>query len=108
FVWRNGAYHFERDEADADPHAYFLMLDANVALAGGDWSRALRLAGEAIASPIPTTGQWPQEPYPDRIASYTVLEAMLAHAERGERNDVVALLAQLEGNLTRPDNPYVD
>jgi hypothetical protein len=84
------------------------MLAANAALAAGDWSEALQLATDAIANPNPTTDQWPQEPVPERIASYAIIEAMLAHLERGEQDSVVVLLGQLESNLNRPDNPYVD
>ncbi len=86
FDWRDGAYRRVADTPDPDSHPYYQMLDANTALANGDWDAALSLAQAVLdrrgvykdEEGWLTTGAWA------RIVGYAAIEAMLAHAHRGD------------------------
>ena len=106
FALRDGLYRQTADVPDADPDIYFLMLDANAALASGDLDRALELALQAVNSDRAT--------YFDgdsgsrlRIQSYAAIEAMLVYALRGEPQPMEALWRTVESNWAGADSVYV-
>jgi hypothetical protein len=110
FAWRDGAYRLIEDTPDPDDHPYFQMLDANTALANGEWDTALNLALAVVDYP----GIYEDEGWltPDawaRIVGYATLEAMFVYAQRG---DVEAMRQVHAGLLSRsasaPNDPYPD
>lgn len=95
FDWVDGAYRLVEDTPDPSDHPYYLMLDANTALAEGQWERALELAMEAVNDPNFEDSMGPvEEVDKQRIISYAAIEAMLVHAHRGD-------VAQMESVLER-------
>ncbi len=110
YAWENGRYALIETITDFMPdNIYYLMLDANAALATKDWERALELSTDAMSKP-----QEPKEGYflgdweRARIVSYAAIEAMLVHAQRGEVGAMEALLREVENKYDRLDNPYVE
>lgn len=94
FDWVSGAYRLVEDIPDPSDHPYYLMLDANAALAEGQWERALGLATQAVNDPNFEDSMAPVEEVDKRrIVSYAAVEAMLVHAHRG---DVAEMAATLE------------
>lgn len=111
FDWRDGAYRLIADTPAPDNHPYYQMLDANTALANGDWDTALTLALALVNYPGVyedemnwlTTEAW------SRIVGYATLEAMVVYAQQG---DVEAMRQVHASLMTRshsaPNNPYPD
>jgi len=85
FDWTDGAYRLVEDEPAPSDHPYYLMLDANAALAERDWDRALELALRVVEEPDFSDSMVPlEEVGEDRIVGYAAVEAMLVRAERGD------------------------
>jgi hypothetical protein len=95
FDWKDGAYRLVEEIPDPSDHPYYLMLDANRALADGNWERALELAEQAVSNPNFEDTMAPVEEVDKRrIISYAAVEAMLVYAHRGD-------VAAMEGVLER-------
>ena len=85
FDWTDGAYRLVEDEPAPADQPYYLMLDANMALAEGDRDRALELALRVVKEPDFSDSMVPlEEVGEDRIVGYAAVEAMLVRAERGD------------------------
>ncbi|MFN2108407.1 MAG: hypothetical protein ACK2UI_01975, partial [Anaerolineae bacterium] len=109
FAWRDGAYRLIEDTPDPDDHPYFQMLDANAALANGEWDTALNLALAVVNYPGVYEDDWLTTEAWARIVGYATLEAMFVYAQQG---DVEAMQQVHAGLLSRsasaPNNPYPD
>ena len=108
FAWRDGAYRLIEDTPDPDDHPYFQMLDANTALANGEWDTALNLALAVVDYPgVYEDDGWLTTEAWARIVGYATLEAMFVYAQRGD----VEAMRQVHASLlmrshSAPDNPY--
>jgi hypothetical protein len=105
YDWLDGAYRLVEDRPDPSGHPYYLMLDANAALATGSWDRALELTTEAVQNPRFEDLVAPEEEVRKRrIVSYAAVEAMLVYAHRGDVEQMEAVLAQaLEHDFAGPN-----
>jgi len=85
------------------------MLDANAALANGEWDTALNLALAVVNYPGVYEDDWLTTEAWARIVGYATLEAMFVYAQQG---DVEAMQQVHAGLLSRsasaPNNPYPD
>ena len=107
--WEDGAYRVVEDTPDPSDHPYYLMLDANVALAQGEWDRALELASRAVEAPDFEDSIAPVEEVDKRrIVSYAAIEAMLVHAHRGEVDKMEAVLEEAQGHAFMEPNVYTE
>ncbi len=98
FAWEDGTYRLVEDIPDPSDHPYYLMLDANTALAQDDWDRALELASQVVSDPDFDELMAPvEEVDKQRIVSYAAVQAMLVHAHR---DDVAAMEAVLDQALS--------
>lgn len=85
FAWEDGAYRLVEDIPDPSDHPYYLMLDANAALAEGNLDRALELAGQVVEDPNFEGSMVPVEDVDKkRILSYAAVQVMLVHAHRDD------------------------
>ena len=85
FAWRDGAYRLIEETPAPDDHPYYKMLDANAALANGEWDTALELARAVIDYPgIYEDDGWLTTEAWVRIVGYATLEAMFVYAEWGD------------------------
>lgn len=109
FDWKDGAYRLVEDEPAPSDHPYYLMLDANTALADGDWDRALELARPVVEDPDFSEPMVPlEEVGKERIVSYAAVEAMLVHAKRGDVGAMEAVLAQARAHDFVVPNIYIE
>ncbi|MFW6115824.1 MAG: tetratricopeptide repeat protein, partial [Chloroflexota bacterium] len=109
FAWEDGAYRLVQELPDPSDHPYYLMLDANTALAEGDWERALELAAQAVDEPDFEGSMVPVEDVDrQRIISYAAVQAMLVHAHRGDAAQMEALLDQVLGYDFMEPNVYTE
>ncbi|MFW6135705.1 MAG: tetratricopeptide repeat protein [Chloroflexota bacterium] len=109
FDWEEGAYRLVEDIPDPSDHPYYLMLDANTALAERDWDRALELAERAVNNPDFEDSMVPVEEVDKRrIISYAAVEAMLVHAHRGATAEMQAVLDQVQGYDFVEPNVYTE
>ncbi len=109
FDWQDGAYRLVEDTPDPSDHPYYLMLDANTALAEGNWERALELATRAVDDPDFEEPMAPVEEVDKRrIVSYAAVEAMLVHAHRGEVDRMEAVLERAREHDFMEPNVYTD
>lgn len=94
FDWVEGAYRQVEDIPDPSDHPYYLMLDANRALAEDRGEQALSLAERALNNPNFENTNFPVEDVDRRrIITYAAVEVMLVQAQRG---DVTAMEAALD------------
>ncbi|MBN2391604.1 MAG: hypothetical protein JXR84_12840 [Anaerolineae bacterium] len=110
FAWRDGAYRLVEDTPDPDEHPYFQMLDANAALANGEWDTTLNLALAIVNYPgVYEDEGWLTTETWARIVGYATLEAMFVYAQQGS---VEAMRQAHAGLLSRsasaPNDPYPD
>lgn len=105
FALRDGLYRQAANIPDADPDMYFLMLDANAALANGDLDRGLELALQAVNSDRAMSFDGNLDSR-DRIKSYAAIEAMLVYALRREPQPMEALWRAVESNFASANNVY--
>lgn len=111
YAWKDGYYRKIEDIPDYEPeNIYYLMLDANWALARKDLEKALQLAMQVLSRPEARPGNgWGFDEWERvRIVSYAAIEAMLVHAMRGEAEAIEPLLRHVEENYDRLNNPYVE
>jgi hypothetical protein len=109
FDWQDGAYRLVEDIPDPSNHPYYLMLDANTALADGRWDRALQLAAEAVSNPSFEEILAPvEEVDKQRMVSYAAIEAMLVHAQRGDVAQMEATLDQVRHHDFMEPNVYTE
>lgn len=109
FDWDDGAYRLVQDIPDPSDHPYYLMLDANAALAERDWERALELSARAVDNPDFEDSMVPVEDVDRRrIISYAAVQAMLVHAHRGDAAQMEALLDQVRGYDFVEPNIYTE
>jgi hypothetical protein len=109
FDWVDGAYRLVEETPAPSDHPYYLMLDANTALAEGHWDRALELATQAVENPDFEDSMAPVEEVDKRrIVSYAAVEAMLVHAHRGDVAQMEAVLAQAQGHDFAAPNVYTE
>ena len=109
FDWVDGAYRLVKDTPDPSDHPYYLMLDANTALARGNWERALELAMAAVEDPDFADSMAPVEEVDKRrIISYGAVEAMLVHAHRGDAAQMEAVLERVRGYDFMAPNLYTE
>ncbi|MFO7743068.1 MAG: hypothetical protein R6X31_12215 [Anaerolineae bacterium] len=109
FKWEDGAYRLVQDTPDPSDHPYYLVLDANTALAEGDWDRALELAEQAVNNPDFEDSMVPVEEVDQRrIISYAAVEAMLVYAHRGDVAQMEAVLNQIRGYDFLEPNVYTE
>jgi hypothetical protein len=109
FDWEDGAYRLVQDIPDPSDHPYYLMLDANTALAKGDWDWALELTTRAVDNPDFEDSMVPVEDVDRRrIISYAAIEAMLVHAHQGEISAMEAVLEQVRGYDFVEPNVYTE
>jgi hypothetical protein len=109
FDWQNGAYRLVADVPDPSDHPYYRMLDANTALAEGNWERALDLATRALNNPNFEETMAPVEDVDKRrIISYAAVEAMLVHAHRGDVAQMEAVLDQVRSYDFMEPNVYTE
>lgn len=107
FDWRDGAYRLAEDIPDPDDHPYYRILDANTALARGQWDTALALALDVVNAPGIYTDDWTPADAWARIVGYAAIEALLVHAHRGDGNAMTDVYGQLLArNYAMPNNPY--
>ncbi len=117
-AWRYGAYQIIADVPEASEHPYFLMLDANRALANRKWQQAEGLAMSAWARlratwDMPNTfpdaeNEWlPPQPYRSRLLAYVGIERMLALPARGQDTKALSVLTALESTAHVSSNPYL-
>lgn len=105
YGWREGRLQLVRSIPDPDDHPYFLVLDANAALAAGEIDRALALAMRVMQGNVSIGSEYLEKHY-GRIVAYAAIEAMLVRALRHEPEAMAALLHAVEAKYSRPDNPY--
>ena len=105
FDWQDGAYRLVEDVPDPSDHPYYLMLDANTALAREEWERALELAEQAVDNPDFEASMVPVEAVDkQRIISYAAAEAMLVYAYRDDPARMEAVLRRaLEQDAVQPN-----
>lgn len=109
FAWADGAYRLLQDTPDPSDHPYYLMLDANAALAEGGWERALELAARAVEDPDFEGSMVPVEDVDrQRIISHAAVQATLVHAHRGDAAQMEPLLDQLLGYDFVEPNVYIE
>jgi hypothetical protein len=109
YDWVDGAYRLVEETPDPSDHPYYLMLDANVALAEGNWERALELATQAVNRPDFEDSMAPVEEVDKRrIVSYAAVEAMLVHAQRGDGAMMEAVLEQARSHDHVEPNVYTE
>lgn len=109
FDWEDGAYRLVQDIPDPSDHPYYLMLDANTALAEDNWERALELATQAVNNPDFEDSMVPVEDVDRRrIISYAAVEAMLVHAHQGDVPAMGAVLDQVRGYDFVEPNVYTE
>lgn len=109
FDWQDGAYRRVEDIPSPSDHPYYLMVDANAALADEDDSRALDLAMQAIENPTFEETMAPVEPLDKaRILSYAAVEAMLAHALSGDLEAMEVVLERARSMPEVTENVYLD
>jgi hypothetical protein len=108
FAWRDDAYRLIEDVPDPDDHPYYQMLDANTALAAGDWDTALALALAVVNYPgVYADDGWLTPEAWARIVGYATMEAMFVYAQRGDAAAMRQLHAGLLArSISAPDNPY--
>jgi hypothetical protein len=108
FDWQDGAYRRVEDIPAPSDHPYYLMLDANAALADGNDEIARDLAMQAIENPTFEATMAPVEPLDKaRILSYAAGEAMLAHALSGDLEAMEAVLARVRTMPEVTENVYL-
>ena len=117
YGYRDGQYQLIERRRDPSTHIYFTMLDANNALAHGKYDRALELASQNLALPPPVGPLGERYSGSDfenvtetsygRIMAYSAIEAMLIHGLRSEPDEMLSLLARIERDYEREENPYV-
>jgi hypothetical protein len=116
YAYRDGQYQLIDQRKDPSTHIYFTMLDANEALANGEYDRALELASRNLEQP--TLSNLMEHPCGSdfesvtqasyvRIMAYSGIEAMLIHGLRSEPDEMLSLLARIEQDYDREGNPYV-
>ena len=112
YGWENGRYTLQKDTPDPNDNPYFLLLDAHAALGNNELGTAYALAENARTNLIPVTPD--DDPFSlyddwgiDRIGAYATIQMMLIEALRGETAVMQTLLAEIETNYTRTDNPYL-
>ena len=109
FDWQEGAYRLVEDIPASSDHPYYLMLDANTALAEGEYETALGLATQALENPGFEDTMAPVEPLDKaRILSYAAAETMLVHALSGDIESMEAVLARARDISDVTDNIYLD
>ncbi len=109
FDWQDGAYRLVEDIPAPSDHPYYLMLDANAALADGDNEAALDMAMRAIENPTFEETMVPVEPLDKaRILSYAAAEAMLVHALSEDLEGMETVLVQVRGIPEVTENVYLD
>ena len=109
FDWQDGAYRRVDDLPAPSDHPYYLMLDANTALAEGNYEEALDLAMRALESPTFEDTMAPVEPLDKaRILSYAAAEAMLVHALAGDIEAMEAVLTQVRSIPDVAENVYLE
>jgi len=107
FDWVKGAYRQVEDIPDPSDHPYYLMLDANRALAEGRWDEARSLAERAVGSPDFSDTNYPVEDVDRRrIISYAAVEAMLVHAREGNLAAMEDIFNQAKGYAFFAPNAY--
>ncbi len=107
FDWVDGAYRLVQKTPAPSDHPYYLMLDANTALAEGSWARALELASEAVNDPDFTDSMVPvEEVNKENIISYAAVEAMLVHAHRADVAQMESVLDLVRGHDVAGSNVY--
>lgn len=107
FDWLEGAYRLVEDIPDPSSHPYYLMLDANRALAKGNWERALSLAEKALMNPNFQDTNFPVEDVDRRrIISYAAVEAMLVYAHKDDVSAMEETLNQARGYVFFEPNLY--
>lgn len=109
WAWEDGAYQLVEQVPDPSDHPYYLMLDANAALAEARWEEALEMAQRAVEEPNFEDSMAPVEEVDKRrIVSYAAVEAMLVHAQRGDVEAMEALLEQVQGHAFMAPNVYAE
>ncbi len=109
WAWEDGAYRLVEDVPDPSDHPYYLMLDANRAVAEGEWDRALELAGQAVNDPDFDEPMAPvEEVDKQRIVSYAGVEVMLVHAQQGDVEAMEGVLEQLRRHDFMAPNIYLE
>ena len=109
YDWVDGAYRLVEETPDPSDHPYYLMLDANAALAEGNWDRALELATQAVENPLFEDLIAPEEEVrKPRIVGYAAVEAMLVYAHRGDVEQMEAVLAQAREHVFFQPNIYTE
>jgi hypothetical protein len=109
YAWQDSMFKLVADIPDPVDHAYFLMRDANTALAKGDWNQALTLARKALTANLSAGEYWERASLLEaRLRSYAAIEAMLIYAQHGEIGAMKALLNLIDERYQIPGNPYAD
>ena len=107
FDWLEEAYRLVEDLPDPDPHPYYQMLDANAALAQGQWDAALALSLAVVDYPGVYADDWTPTEAWGRIAGYATIEALLVYAQRGDAEAMMQVYGSLMARShSAPDNPY--
>ena len=107
FDWADGAYRLVEDVPDPDEHPYYQILDANTALANGEWATALAHALPVVENSGVYTDDWTSVEVWSRIVGYASIEAMLVYAQQGDADAMADVHASLLARShTAPDNPY--
>lgn len=110
YAWQGGRLQLQEKRPDTVDIPYFLMIDANRALAQGDLDRVLSLVRRALtlAEKPSSEADMAGPKWQARIASYAAIQAMIVHALRHEPGAMEAYLREIEVRFNRPDNFYVN
>ncbi len=109
WAWEDGAYRLVEEVPHPSDHPYYLMLDANTALAEGRWDEALDLAEQVVNDPDFEGSMAPVEEVDKRrIVSYAAVEAMLVHAHRGDVAAMEVLLDHVWAHDFMAPNVYTE
>lgn len=110
FAWRDGAYRLIEETPAPDDHPYFKMLDANAALANGEWDAALELALAVIDHPgVYEDDGWLTPEAWARIVGYSTIEAMFVYAQLGDVEAMRQMHASLRlRSYSALNDPYPD
>lgn len=116
YALRDGQYQLVEQRRDPSTNIYFVMLDANEALAKGEYDRVLELASQNLSQPTPpgsTSERYGSDFWGvtdisyHRIMSYSGIEAMLVYGLQGDASAMEAILTRIESDYDQAGNPYV-
>jgi len=120
YRYEDGGYRLSAEIRDTPPvapyeafgPAYFALIDAHTAWQAGQLDQTLAHSDHVLATVALDAPVAPDQPVltPEarvHIAAYAAILKLLVYAERGEREEMAALVTWIAANTNRFGNPYV-